>query len=1167
MPQCQNCGKSEKLSKCSGCGKSHYCSSECQKTDWTIHREYCIGKNEPRGSQSTVFDFTEPETPFVVPERKGGIPDVRPTPKSTPQQTTERLQNKNFVKVLNKVCKTANKEAVKKNEEVKLMVTALIVNSTRSQSEKEKIIKTLAKGEKKVGDILSDKKMNEQQKEDAIVHVLLNNLRALGYKEEHLTESKEKTRQANEIFQQVMQQDILDTAKLVSGPIIHNVNDYEVVSDDAPREEKTRILIRNAVRYHAEKYHSDAIDDRQRYAIIDGKIEEVSTDTFNQINKKIRENITDNAFIPYQTLKESWKSAGYVGVRPQKEDSLPPGSEVETKQSAPPPVQAAFQRVDKTNELAAKSRQIHEIRNAFSISEAVETKWPLFGVLTKSLFPKSSGFVTGLVWILMGFYVFSLFTGTAAQSIPVDYSSTVNTAFLARKQVAYETEITATQTAMTSPLSNFKEYLQFYDYMDKSRNDLITVYDDAEVIKNAWKTLSGMQLANTEGQIAMHIYSDPVNKNIIESMLATELQSRYDFYVKDLKRTPQYAITKLTTDIVESLSTKSDGTIATQLLSTLNNFDEVASILPSEQISIFQNALSQLMKNNESLINWKKTEAEIERILATTKKEADRIRPILAMDEYAQLCEIDASFQRIERLRETKDRVSKTKEVSETIYRQISPMITYQRFMLEDYIKTQDANFFAYKGSPTVDWVKKLGKHTKNFYNLPKFHYLLRFGNPIHKLGVNSALSWIENLKPEDANFNMVLDNSLNEYVDAINTYNMTHPSNGADTQPNQTDPSSGNVSTETPDPPISNSWGFNPFEIAKNAYWAYHYAAARSWDMGVETLGWGPMMTLSIGAELIDVLSLTPASFLIGGTELENIVQSWSTGRKTFGWSCSMLQMAIQAHNRFIILPMAHATARDLLLSPNKGSELDSIYQFAVSTVTSYPFLIGSGIGVAQSGFEAVMTTGAVTELVGPNYQKIVKIALDLSKYMSFQNGANTALQIADRVNRLSSYGKVLCTFGGLLYHNWEREIRFWPSLERRGLMEDLSRIDAIKNAGEDEILRQLSEANTELFPGVAQMFNDVRRSIALEKQDQSLLKLFESVRNTETRIYDAEKKKHLFAEALSKLEPGKYVSMSDDDLNKKVADLRTELADLQDKYKPSQQLKLSDDGTPTEN
>jgi len=41
--KCENCGLyGEKLKKCSGCLKAHYCSDLCQKEDWKRHKKECL---------------------------------------------------------------------------------------------------------------------------------------------------------------------------------------------------------------------------------------------------------------------------------------------------------------------------------------------------------------------------------------------------------------------------------------------------------------------------------------------------------------------------------------------------------------------------------------------------------------------------------------------------------------------------------------------------------------------------------------------------------------------------------------------------------------------------------------------------------------------------------------------------------------------------------------------------------------------------------------------------------------------------------------------------------------------------------------------------------------------------------------------------------------------
>ncbi|XP_026193698.1 uncharacterized protein LOC34624050 [Cyclospora cayetanensis] len=44
-PKCENCGKEEgPLKRCGRCGKSCYCSTECQREDWPLHKRTCCPK-------------------------------------------------------------------------------------------------------------------------------------------------------------------------------------------------------------------------------------------------------------------------------------------------------------------------------------------------------------------------------------------------------------------------------------------------------------------------------------------------------------------------------------------------------------------------------------------------------------------------------------------------------------------------------------------------------------------------------------------------------------------------------------------------------------------------------------------------------------------------------------------------------------------------------------------------------------------------------------------------------------------------------------------------------------------------------------------------------------------------------------------------------------------
>ncbi len=43
MRMCQRCELTEqKMARCGGCMRTYYCSRECQKADWEVHRGHCL---------------------------------------------------------------------------------------------------------------------------------------------------------------------------------------------------------------------------------------------------------------------------------------------------------------------------------------------------------------------------------------------------------------------------------------------------------------------------------------------------------------------------------------------------------------------------------------------------------------------------------------------------------------------------------------------------------------------------------------------------------------------------------------------------------------------------------------------------------------------------------------------------------------------------------------------------------------------------------------------------------------------------------------------------------------------------------------------------------------------------------------------------------------------
>mmetsp|Transcript_22344 Transcript_22344/g.31572 ORF Transcript_22344/g.31572 Transcript_22344/m.31572 type:complete len:279 (+) Transcript_22344:30-866(+) len=96
---CQHCGKRErKMNACSACHVVHYCSKECQKTDWTSHKPLCK-EAQSRSAQLNQFmlqrqahgkSMIEEHNKKLV--EKGQPPQERPMP----LQVREALAHKSI---------------------------------------------------------------------------------------------------------------------------------------------------------------------------------------------------------------------------------------------------------------------------------------------------------------------------------------------------------------------------------------------------------------------------------------------------------------------------------------------------------------------------------------------------------------------------------------------------------------------------------------------------------------------------------------------------------------------------------------------------------------------------------------------------------------------------------------------------------------------------------------------------------------------------------------------------------------------------------------------------------------------------------------------------------------------------------------------------------------
>lgn len=332
MPQCQNCGKSEKLSKCAGCGKSHYCSNECQKTDWTIHREYCIGKNEPRGSQPTVFDFTEPEVPFVVPGQKGETPRVKPMPSSTPPKISKDPQ----IQFIRDYLAFKGKSLDKFTEWLKTRTFSQILSSPLSPQKQKKLMKHMVTAEDKIFNIIKNSDGRDFSKAYEIREYVFKTLRLAGLPESCFVQDDEKDFEAQIKFVNRIDVEIDRCVDQLREPVVNYPETRESIPPNSSSEQIADILAKNTYQRLAEEIVPDIKEDNQpRYVIVDGKITEISAAELNKSQRIHREKIINDALKERKRLMQKFarKTIGKFG---EEVDDDEPISTPPVKQSKAP---------------------------------------------------------------------------------------------------------------------------------------------------------------------------------------------------------------------------------------------------------------------------------------------------------------------------------------------------------------------------------------------------------------------------------------------------------------------------------------------------------------------------------------------------------------------------------------------------------------------------------------------------------------------------------------------------------------------------------------------------------------------------------------------------------------------------------------------------------------
>jgi DNA-binding MarR family transcriptional regulator len=1145
MPQCQNCGKSDNLSQCAGCGKSHYCSADCQKQDWAFHKERCVGKN-PKERQSTIFDYKE--APYEPMPRK-----AQTTPKPTPStKTYTKGITVDVIETLTKMADLRNNEYAKATQEVKSMVFMALVTRIKDPELRDRIIVRLNKGEQKIRKIIAESKIHDFSKEKTITKHILKTLRMMGYADELLVENKGKTEQFNQLYQEIMQKELFDTASLSSRNVIHDANDYDVADEDATKEEKTRVSVRNTTRYIAEEQYPILEDTGEaRYAIINGKIKEVSIDYINAIHKEKRETLVESSSTPYsELLKKITNPTQFLGPKVRSADT----SENLTilQPNIPEGTLAVYVVSDQSKK---RSENLQKLRARWSVSHVIEDKFPLHAHLTKKLFGKKiAPYVTGLIWTVFMIYFFSMFSGVGAVEIPVDYTPPIVRDALVKKVGLYDSHIKESDVSLKEQFGTIKEIIVAYQGIEKFYTELEEGWNNASNIADAWSVFSGNSLLGDQS-IAKLMYNTEGYKLSLDALLTTSIQREIALQKKISKFAGDAAATKFVMERYIQDITNTQKQNVTSALVALSNQTSLAT---GEQYYVIRNIVSEITTPNSTDVQWKQLENRLLSALASVESERARIEGLLFSDKHQRLTRFDSLLKKYELSKNHKEAVEMIKGASNEIQSLVRNIPTYQQYKFEQYVEQVDPNFF--KDLMSIDddsgrtkLIRRYSTHFKNFCNLPQFHFLLRYGNPVKSAAVRKAKQWINDLASAD-NISDAIASSVDQYRQFSQVFNQTHAlvlegAVGVDSDTNQPDNTtqSNDTASQTTEP--SRSYWQIPLEMASNAYWAYYYACARSWDYGVSTIGETPMIALSVGAELVDIF-FTPDEFIVGGSDLVRYTQNWGTKKLIMGWSLSTLQMITQAHNRLLIVPATHAIANDLLLSKMKAITVGSMSQTIFDTVTS-PWVMLPG--TAAMGLKAAT-----------NYVPFIRDSSILAGILNFAASSinwdikqQIAVSVINFISQRSTQEMALISIAGLVIDVINKETRYWPSIERQELSKELQRINLLDYRESNELLQELGKIFEKTLPGSSMAIEDIQNALMLDKEDTRVLNQYKAAFGRSEKIRETEKGEQ---ELISKFiaASSTKTEMTEADIENGIEHLKSVLAVVNAKINPSNQKQL---------
>jgi hypothetical protein len=1090
MPQCQNCGKSEKLSACAGCSRSHYCSTACQKQDWVFHREHCISKRQPGERKSTVFEFPEAaDVPYD------------PTPrKATSEQTRE---SKAFA-IVNEALQYYIKRGKEYTEELRNSVIAKVLgNTTFTDADKTTIIARLLKGEKKVTTLAINELPNAESK---IIKHVTKTLRLMGFSEDSLTVTPEEQDEANLISIEVMNEYFTNIATLGNPPIIHHSKDYEPIIDGLPLHEKTRRLARNHARRIAEKRFPDLVDDGgKKYVLQNGKIQRINIEEQNIIQKTAREEFVDNSVISYSDLKKKIYSSmsDLIGVngtrRPAQVIEFDPD---ETEYSSDEDSDDSRSKIEQEKKARKGAKQMY--RDRAQATQAFKTNFPLISVLSEKVCGRAAFLIPTITAILFFAWLASLFGGVNAHNPMQNVNIPRVNADMALKAAAKLQNFNDNVTDVIERRKKMNAVA--FSYVNKSEaihREWITSFQEMDQLQNAWLHIEQSEYAERQGNLRK-ARTETIRKlfqqekqqsrimylmqNRVNTMIQQEMRTQH---VKDLAYWQQFHVTNYYSKFIDEAN-------LTQLM---GNYTQSLGVLPPDT-PIHMLTMQELKQVDERIksgstdlvaadtgktlqfpIKWQALADEIWTMLADSNKEMTAYGHVMQKSRVEDIDKILLAYDRLVESKAVREKNELIKKYGSVRLSMVNKYLTSDQKTLEEFILKQDPDIYTnipltsdLEASKT--WTNRFCRLLNQYFARPEFFYHMAWGSPKLTTGI-----W----KWQDINVKEVYQTRVEDLPSKLNSLTKHMES---EIYNQESDRLQHNFKLK------EGAW-----ETCMNFYWTYYYIIAKEWETR-SFVGVGA----SAAAEFAEFF-IEP-EFLFSSTALENAIDSWSNFRSVGTLGMVTVQNFLKLQNRVRMGAQIGLFAKEAILSNMKFDYLFSIVDYLGWKGTTA--LAGGTIMTAQ-------------KLLGVN---LVKASIKgLRKYATPNNMA-----------KLSMAGMGLMTISQ--YRN-NRPL-YWPSTERDQLLA------AIKSVGDrrqaiDISLIELEKIFAEKLPHFEPYIASITNAYKFQLQDEMFDAMIAQTIDTEQKDKRRDEVTMSFIEKFMELTTASTVTFTEEDMDTIVNDYRT--------------------------